>query len=327
MAFRVLATPSSTDPFAFFRPSATVTADDRSKMDESHPVVHVVASNDPEVGVWAAVPVDIDGDRLIAWIRRIEELKKSSYVQAIGRFSNPPRLDDLADLSLDEADVSDLADCRPGHCDLKISAAEMTALQHADGQREDLQQRFHQIVLDRVNAYLSGARIGPYEDTGNEVWPDQEFDRLLDHSPFLTLHASSFADSLRSAHMASTSGVESFLYWAKENLGGKPTITVTDVRILRADGSGLPDVLVAGKQILTTHYLNASLGVTALVRTERSNYLIYVNRSRLDMLHGTFARVNRWLVQRRLRAEADNVLQGLRRRLESGEPPAVTASP
>jgi hypothetical protein len=327
-AFRVLAAPSPIDPFAFFQPSVTITADDRSRMDEGDPVAHVIASKDPEVAVWAAVPVNIDGDRLIAWMRRIEELKKSSYVQAIGRFSNPPRLDDLADLSLDQEDTSDLATCRPAHCDFKLSAPEMTALQHAAGQPSALQQRFHQIVLDRVNAYLSGNRIGPYADTASEVWPGQEFDRLLDHSPFLTMHASSFAESLRGERRASMPGEESFLYWSKESLGGKPVISVTDVRIVRGDDPSWPDVVVAGKQIFATHYLNASLGVTALVRGEpgRSNRLIYVNRSRLDMLHGTFARIIRWFMQRRLRAEAGNVLQGLRRRLESGEPRPVAVS-
>jgi len=323
MAFRVLASPSSLDPFAFFQPSVTITADDRSRMDKADPVAHIVASRDPEVGVWAAVPVDIDGDRLVGWIRRIEELKKSSYVQAIGRFSSPPRLDDLADLWLDEGDLGDLGDCRPGHCDLKLSAGEMTALQHAAGEPGALQHRFHQIVLDRVNAYLSGGRIGPYADTANDVWPDEEFDRLLDHWPFLTMHAASLAESLRTQPRTSVHGEESFLYWSKESLGGKPAISVTDVRIQRGADPSWPDVVIVGKQIFATHYVNASLGVTALVRTEsgRSNYLVYLNRSRVDVLHGTFAKVIRWLMQRRLRAEADNVLQGLRRRLESGDPP------
>ena len=330
MAFRVLATSSPINPFAFFQPSVTPTADDRSRLDEGEPVARVVASKDPEVAVWAAVSVNVDGDRLVSWMHRIEALKKSTYVLAIGRFSNPPRLEDLDDLSLDEDDTSDLAACRPAHCDFKLSAAEMAALQHAAEQPGRLQQRFHEVVLERVNAYLSGARIGPYADTANEVWPGQEFDTLLDHSPFLTMHATSFAESLRAQGQASMPGVESFLYWSKESLAGKPVISVTDVRILRGKGPSGPDVVVAGKQIFATHYVNASLGVTALVSgAPGRSYLIYVNRSRVDMLRGRFAGIIRWYMQRRLRAEAGNVLQGLRRRLESGEPPpvAVAASP
>jgi hypothetical protein len=82
-------------------------------------------------------------------------------------------------------------------------------------------------------------------------------------------------------------------------------------------------VLVAGKQIFCTHYVNASLGLTALMLGERGgpNYLVYVNRSEVDVLHGMFGGIIRWFMQRRLKAEGANVLQGLRRRLESGEPP------
>jgi len=327
--FRVLSASVPIDPFSFFQPSVTITADDHSKMDGGHPVAHVLAGRDSEVGVWAAVPVNIDGDRLVAWMRRIEELKKSSYVPAIGRFSNPPRLDDLADLSLDDDDMADLAACHPDHCDLKLSAAEMTALQHEASQPDALQQRFRQIVLDRVNVYLSGGAIGPYADTVGEVWPAQAFDRVLEHSPFVTLHASSFAESLRSARAPSMPGVESFLYWSKERLGGKPTVTVTDVRIFRPENPRLPEVVVAGKQIFATHYVEASLGVTALVRGEsgRSNYLVYVNRSELDLVHGTLGGLVRWFIQRRLKADAGEVLQGLRRRLESGEPPRPNVYP
>jgi hypothetical protein len=40
---------------------------------------------------------------------------------------------------------------------------------------------------------------------------------------------------------------------------------------------------------------------------------------------GPFKGIIRWFLQRRLKAEAATVLQGLRRRLESGEPPPVEA--
>jgi hypothetical protein len=331
MTYRVLATSSPGDPFAFFRPSVTITPDHRSRMDLDHPVARIIAGKDPEVGVWAAASVNIDGNRLVAWMRRIEELKKSQYLLAIGRVSDPPRLEDFRGLSVDDEDISEIADCRAGDCDLKLTVAEITALQHVGGQPGDLQQRFRRLVLDRVNTYLSGGRIGPYTDSDSEVWPGQQFDRLLEHSPFLTLNARSFAETLRGARAAAMPGVESFLYWSKERLGDKATISVTDVRILRGDGPSLPDVVVAGKQIFATRYVNASLGLTALVRGEpgRPNYLVYVNRSELDMLHGTLAGVARWLIERRLKAEAVNVLRAFRRRLESGEPPAgaVIASP
>jgi hypothetical protein len=63
--------------------------------------------------------------------------------------------------------------------------------------------------------------------------------------------------------------------------------------------------------------------VTALMRGDpgRFNYLAYLNRSEVDVLRTSFMGLVRLVMQRRVKAEAASVLAGLRRRLESGEPP------
>ena len=74
-------------------------------------------------------------------------------------------------------------------------------------------------------------------------------------------------------------------------------------------------------------YVSASLGVTAIVNGAPSacNYLVYLNRSDVDALAGMMGGMIRWFAQRRLKTEATNVLAGLRRRLEGGQPdPANT---
>jgi hypothetical protein len=94
------------DPFAFFRPSIVISADDRRELDRGQPIARVVRGTDRELAVFAAVQVNIDGDRLVAWTRDITELKRSPYVLAIGRFSDPPAIDDLDGLTLDDEDLS-----------------------------------------------------------------------------------------------------------------------------------------------------------------------------------------------------------------------------
>jgi hypothetical protein len=333
VALHVLAAGPRADPFAFFHPTVTITADDRRQLDRGQAVARVLPGTDLEVAIWAAVPVNIDGDRLVPWIRRIEELKKSAYVLAIRRFSDPPRDEDVADLALDDEDLSEILTCQPGRCGLKLSAAEITALHRvaADAGTERnvrLQQRFRQIVLERAKAYLNGGHAAPYENHAGQVSPVRELAALVDHSVFLAEHAPEFAAYLRGASTPSIQGVESFLYWSKERLGNMPIVAITSVSIFRDHGSGLPEVLVAGKEIFATHYVNASLGLTVLVRGEAgaSNYLVYVNRSEVDILGGAFGGIIRWYVQRRLKAEAASVLGGLRRRLENGEAPAAKVS-
>jgi hypothetical protein len=206
----------------------------------------------------------------------------------------------------------------------------MTSLQRAGAEREGdwkvrVQEQFRRTVLDRIEAYLAGRKVGPYEDHSGQVWPADEFARLVEHSEFLVGHAPTFAAYLCSAPTRPIPDVESFLYWSKERVANRPIISVTDVEILRGQGAGMPDALVAGKELFSTHYVNASFGLTALVRGEAggSNYLVYVNRSEVDVLHGMFGGVVRGFIQRRVKAEATSVLRGLRQRLESGEPPGV----
>jgi hypothetical protein len=101
--------------------------------------------------------------------------------------------------------------------------------------------------------------------------------------------------------------VESFVYWSKERLGGKAIISATHVSILRSANTTLPDVLVAGKGIFATHYLNASLSLTAIMRGRPGspNYLAYVNRSEVDVVSGLFGGLVRVFMERRSRRRRD----------------------
>jgi hypothetical protein len=333
LAFQtVLAGPAGPGPFAFFRPSFVVSADDRRQLDAGHPLARALPARNHEVAILAAVPVDIDGDRLVAWMRNVAELKKSSYVLAIQRFSNPPRIEDLVGLTLDDDDLSAIRQCRPAACDLKLAGAEMSQLQSvlavggSQGRRA-FHDAFRRVILRRVQAYLDNGHDASsnYEDRDPPVSPAATSSLLLQHSAFLSEHLPRFARYLDRYPHAPVQGVESFVYWSKERLGGKAIIRVIHVSMLRGTGEGLPDALVAGKEIFTTRYLNGSVGFTAIVPGGRSSrhYLVYLNRSDVDILGGVFGGMVRWFMERRLRTEAQDVLQGLRRRLESGEPPPL----
>jgi hypothetical protein len=334
LALQLVAAAPDADPFAFFQPSITLTADDRRQLDRGQPIARILRAQDHELAILAAVRVNADGDRLVAWMRRIEALKKSAYVLAIGRFSTPPAIEDLARLALDEEELSQLRTCRPGNCGLKLSAAEMIQLQRVPDLagrdwRPALQQAFRALVLKRVTAYLADgpAALAPYADAGTPALPAARFASVLGHSLFLTEHLPRFTHYLDRYPQTSMAGLESFVYWSKERLAGAASISAVHVSILRGGAPGTPDALVAGKQIFATHYVNASLSITAIVHGGAGghSYLVYLNRSEVDVLGGMFGGVVRWLTERRLKAEAATVLEGLRARLESGEPPPPVA--
>src|SRR5438093_3520572 len=313
---------SSNDPFAFFRPSITISNSEHAQLDDGYAIARVLPTKGFEVAILAATPVEVDGDRLLAWERRIEELKQSSYVLAIGRFSNPPRIEDLAGLELDSGDVAAIRSCRPRNCQIKWSAARMQQWQDAEADANGdpaagVQQEFRHIVLSRVEQYLANGHIPPDEDHREQVQRASRFELLLDRTPFLETRLPQLAEHLRNYPLNADSGVESFLYWSKERIARKPVISVTHLSIVRNDAPDLPDALIVGRDVFSTHYVDASLSVTALMRgdTDTMNYLVYVNRTEVDMLHGAFAGMIRGAIQSHLK-NATKMLADLRKRLE-----------
>ena len=145
---------------------------------------------------------------------------------------------------------------------------------------------------------------------------------FLMSSTFLPERAPQFADYLDRYPRTSMPDVESFVYWSKERLGRKPIVSATHVSMLRGTDAAMPDALVASKEVFSTHYVTASLGVTAILRGNAGahGYLAYLNRTEIDVLGGRLSGLVRWFIERRLKPESAEVLKELRRRLESGEP-------
>ena len=321
------------DPFAFFGPTIVLSAGERKQLELVDPINRVIPCEDREVAVFAAMKTTIDGDRLLAWVERIEALKKNQYVLAIARVSETPRLDDLKGLTLEDDEASDILDCRPGDCSLKLSADEMRTLQAAAqqgrkgrGKNAALEAAYQRVMLQRIENYLTGGMAGlpTDESTSVPVRPADTLGRLFEHSRFLSTHTPGFARYLVRFPDAPLAGVESFVYWSKEQIAGKPIVSATHVSTLRSDDPALPEGLAATVGIFSTHYVDASLGVMAVVRATPGGvgYLVYINRSQVDVLDGMFGGLVRMVVQRRLRSEAVEVLRDIRTRLESGDPPA-----
>jgi hypothetical protein len=297
------------DPFTFLRPTVAISSADLRKLEMGEPIARVVPAGKGEVAMAGIVKVSVDGERLIAWYREIEALKKSQFVAQIGRFSNPPRIEDLERLTLDESDLDDIRRCTPGDCGLKLSDAEISHLHEADARAARaqelaaVQRAFRQIMVWRIQAYhLEGAHRTP------------------EPPKFLTLNWPQVASSI---DRHPSPGIETLLYWSKERLGhGKPMISVTKLSIVQGHGESLPDPIVIGRQLFATHYVDASWSVTTITQGgDGSKYLVYLNQSEVDLLGGLFGGIVRAGIQRQLRGQAGSQLRALKQRLEGGDPP------
>jgi hypothetical protein len=338
-AVLALSTPSASDDnlFAFFDPSVAITAANRAILDRGLPFVQVLDTQGHELAVFTAieVPSSVTPDRMVAWMQNVAEFRKSSYVLAVRRFSSPPRLEDLDTLTLDDGDFKDLEDCRPASCGMKLSDGEMERLQRvirASGREWNgaVQTAFRQMVLQRVTGYVEKGHSGleEYRDGRKRRLPAVGFSRMLQHSTFLLERAPVIAEALARESASGTVNGEAFLYWSKERLGGKAVINATHVRIFRPPGIEGVEVLMTGTQIFATHYLDACLGVTALVRDRRTsrNYFVYLNRSDVDLLGGLWGRLARRIIAGRVEDDGPAILREVAKRLASGDPPVASVS-
>jgi hypothetical protein len=179
------------------------------------------------------------------------------------------------------------------------------------------------VILDRVQLYLANGQIPPYEDQHAPVRPDASFAKLMQATPFLTSHLPRLSEYLLQYPSKQLPEVESLLYWSKERAAGKAIISVTHVNIVRYHAVGVPEVLIISRDIYSSHYINASLSVTALTsRTPTdTSYLVYSNRTEVDILHGFFEGMIRSVMQSRVKDATTRELEAYKQRLESGPPP------
>lgn len=184
-----------------------------------------------------------------------------------------------------------------------------------------LQDMFRHLLLARANAFLSDGLDGlpAYHDRADVVHLRDAFAATLRASPYLSERVPAFSASLV-RHPADAAGIPAFLYWSKERFGGKATVTISHVSMLRNDEDALaPAALVASTQVFASHYMNGALGLTAVLREAGSerNYLVYLNRTEVDVLGGVFGSWKRAIIEGRIERETGEIFRELRRRIES----------
>ena len=315
LAAGLIAAAGAADPFTVLAPRVTLSEGERATLARGDVVVRMLSGHDGQVATFAATRTSADADTLVAAARDIAGLKKSSFVLAIRRFSDPPQLSDLDDLVLSERDVRALAGCEVGRCSFKLAAIEIEALKrHRYGDRngERITSAFRRILLDRVQAYASAglAALPPIANRSTSWRLDDVLSGLQAQSPHL-LQAPPLGAWLRGHE---SDRVESFLYWSQEYYGsGKPVIAVTHLGILR-DARG---AIVVGKQIFASRYINGALSLIALTTDQAgTDYLVYLNRSTVDLLDGLFGGIARAMLESRLSSEVPEIILKLRDRLE-----------
>ena len=311
---------------AFLESSFGLSSHEIETVADGHVMTRTVAARDPrEVATLGLVRVRVTPEFYAQRLADIVRFKRTEPVLQIGRFGNPPDLRDVADLTLDDSDIGRLRDCQVGDCGIQLSAEAIAQFRKAvDWRRADAplqaNQLMRRILVEHVTNYQNGAAISMhYADRGDPVDTSREFASLMDSDVATWQH---FADLRRhllhypSAHFPQTNDI---LYWSKERASRRTVVSVTHLAISRTTG-GPADYAIASKQLYATHYFDASLGLTLLLRDRSASspatYLVYVNRSRVDLFNGMFGGIARRAVSSKVRSLVTQELERLRRSME-----------
>ncbi len=297
---------------------------DRARLMGGAPVTKMLDSDpDREVAVFGAVWIKAAPHAYVELVKDIEHFESGGAFAITKRISNPPRLDDFAQLALPDSDVKDLRSCRIGNCEIKIGAESLQKLRASvDWKRPDanaqVQAAFRQIALDYVTGYREGgnSRLAVYRDKGRPTFVADEFRSLVDRIPALGEYLPDLRRFLLDYPAVSIPGSTDFLYWQETRFGLKPTIRINHLVIQETPQA----TAVASKMLYATHYFWTALEVRVLVPDPSHGpgfWFVMVSRSRSDGLSGFVGHI----VRGRVRDEAQRgtlaALSATRARLET----------
>jgi hypothetical protein len=282
-----------------------------------------------EVATLGVIRIKTTPSNYVERLTDIATFKRTDNVLQIGTFSNPSQVADVRSLSIDDADLKRLRDCRVDDCNVRLSADGIERVQREiDWRAADASQRATQLMLqalvDYVGRYRSSGTSATmeYADRMPRLNVGREFASLVDADTVTWTYAPQLRRHLLDYPAPAADKTTDFIYWSKELVRGRPVISITHVAIAPAADASPVAYAIASKQIYAMHYFDASLGLTLLVpdrtSTSPATYVIYLNRSRIDLFDGVFGGIARRMVAGRARSLVAEQLQRLQRVLADG---------
>jgi hypothetical protein len=301
------------------------TAAERRQLHAGGPIT-VMLDGDPTrvVSVFGAIWINASPRSYVEAAQDIERFERGGKFRITRRISDPPRLGDFAALRLPSEDVADLARCRPGSCEIKLSQAALEAMHRrvdfrAASPHLQVDAFFREQMLDLTRRYRAqgNAALPVYHDRAQPTLVAHEFRDMLAGMPAIEGARPEVRRSLIDYPRATLPNARDLLYWQDVSFGLKPTIRVSHLVIAEA-----PDqTVVASKMLYASHYFVTALELRVLLPDPARGsgfWFLTVSTSRVDGLSGFTG----FFVRRRVRGDVERgiatMLAATRRRLEDG---------
>jgi hypothetical protein len=309
----------------FLATAFTLSPADISRIDNGEVVSRTLdVNNRREVATLGIVRIRTTPATYVERLADIVSFKRTESVLQIGRFSNPPQPADLTSLTIEDADLKRLRECRVDACEIRLSADGIERVQREiDWRDADASLKatglMRQLLADYVARYRHGGASAAMEYANRlpRLNVGVEFASLVGGDTVTGAYAPQLRRHLLDYPAASLQEMTDFVYWSKELVRGRPVVSITHVAIATGAADSSVAYAIGSKQIYAMHYFDASLGLTLLVPDRTAStpatYVVYLNRSRIDLFDGVFGGITRRIVAGRARGVVAEQLERLQR--------------
>jgi hypothetical protein len=282
-----------------------------------------------QILVFGAVYIDSTPEKYLQFASDIDALRKLPSYLAIRKFSNPPVLSDLDGFTLEEEDVRQLKDCRPGHCEVQLPAESMEEFQKSvnwsgPDVADQANRLARQLALQALLQYQKGgnAALGTYRDKNHPAAVAETFESLLSRSKALPIYLPDLNNYLLQYPSANSTDIQSEFYWEKVNFGLKPTIRMVQAIVYHGTNPTAPAYAIAIKQLYSSHYFETALDLT-VCRKDSGNpvrpgfFLITLKSSQQAGLTGLKGGIVRKVAIDKTRSSLERALASIKQKLET----------
>lgn len=309
-----------------------LSAQDLAAMDRGQAIGRLVrigedGDGDHDIAILGAIRLQVPKEAYLKWYRQVSNYKYSTLVKEAGQLHVPPRAEDLAALTLDAGEVRTLRECRVGKCGLKLTAEEIARVRSevdwgsvaADKAAAQARDVARSLVLQQVERYVKegDAALPRFADKG-----ESPLDVAATFRSLVAASAGNIGRAFPEVYQQLTKATvreDDVLYWSIEGYGFglKQFFNVVHTRFFEVS----PQVtVVSTKQLRASHYFEGYLGFAVLADAAEGPggggcYLVYLNRSRIDLLRD--AGVKKWLVRRFAPGAIRKEVTALKREVES----------
>jgi hypothetical protein len=315
------------EPYKFYREVAGLNEEQIAAIRSGKAVAKVIESPTPdEVYVFGSVYVEATPESYLKFASDIDALRKLPSYLAIQSFSDPPQLSDLEGFTLDEQDMKDLKNCKPGHCQLQLPTEAMEDFQQsidwsAPDVADRVNRRAQQLALQALQEYMQGGNtaLGAYRDKKHPAAVAETFASLIGRFEALPVYLPELNEYLLDYPKAKSDNVQAGFYWEKVNFGLKPTFRMVQRIVYRGAIEKEPAYAVAEKRIYASHYFQTALDLAVCVKdAQRSGfYIITVKGSKQAGLTGLKGSIVRKVAVDKTRSSLERVLVTIKHKLES----------